>query len=103
MNPTYFFAAFLLSGTMGMALSTMLLSIRPEWHRRKRIFIASLFLPLLTLLGLAALLMFIQNHPDALERGLAARAALRLGATLTAIAFFGSLAGAAVGRGGRTQ
>ena len=95
---TYFIAAFLLAATMGMAIASLIASIRPQWSRARRLLVSAAVLPGVTLAAALLLALYVRGHGDPSMSDLAAAAVVRLGGLFTAIAFAGGLAGAAVSR-----
>lgn len=98
---TYIIAAFLLAATMGMAIGSLVASIRPQWSPARSLLVSAAVLPGVTLAAALLLALYVRGHGDPSMSDLAAAAVVRLGGLFTAIAFAGGLAGAAISRRGR--
>lgn len=106
MNMTFILIGFALAVFMGAAVAALLASLRPAWPRRKRILIAALALPLVTIVATAFGMAFLHfQSPDADEsmRSLAVAAVGTIGSLFAIIAFGGGLLGAVLSQRRRTQ
>lgn len=88
---------FALAVLMGAGLRALFTTLKPDWPMRKRVLMAAMVLPAITLvaLGLVLLLLLATRPAGGSDmHDLALRAVASVGALLTLTAFVGSLAGA---------
>lgn len=97
---------FLLAAVMGAGIAALLASLRPDWPQSRRLGIAAAFLPLVTVIATAAMMLVIRSARPASGgdmHDLALRAVAAYGAMFTALALVGGLAGALLARSRRRR
>ncbi|SRR5690349_3558453 len=97
MNWTFVLIGFALSVFMGSALVSLLVTIRPEWSRRRRRLTAASILPAITAVATLLGILFVAtaNHGESKQmEDLAIAALATIGGGFTLLAWIGGLVGA---------
>ncbi len=97
MNWTMVLVGFALAVMMGAAAAALLRQYRPQWNRRKRVFVAASILPVFTLLATIAGVILIKTSDhgatDTME-DLAVATVATIGGDFVFLAFVAGLIGA---------
>lgn len=99
MNIPYLVIAFCLAVLVGAIAMTTLARVAPQWTPRRRVFVAAMVLPAVTLLATLAGIVAAMNNDrvdDDGVRDMAIAAIATMGAMSALIAFIGGMIGAAL-------